>query len=117
MSDGTTRAARHENVGPYMYTRGDVTRADGYRLILYGAYNAMGLIGSEFNGIAVLDNNRMQVWCDNIGGDGTRTGWYRAEDEAPAHLQHLFNYLAMLPHEAFIKAINGESRCRYEVTA
>jgi hypothetical protein len=35
-----------------------------FRVVLYGAYNAMGLIGTENNGIAVLDEDRMQVVLD-----------------------------------------------------
>lgn len=35
-----------------------------FRVVLYGAYNAFGLIGPEKNGIAVLDEDRMQVVLD-----------------------------------------------------
>lgn len=113
MSDGTTRAVRNESVGPYMYTRGDITRDDGYRLVLYGAFNAMGLIGTEYNGIAVLDNNRMQVWCDNIGQQPS--GWCYEDSEPRQSTYDLFNRLAMLPTEAFVAEVNTYPRCRYNV--
>lgn len=35
-----------------------------FRAVLYGAYNAGGLIGTENNGIAVLDEDRMRVVLD-----------------------------------------------------
>ena len=34
------------------------------RLLVYGAYDAGGLIGSEFNGIAVLDERERRVLTD-----------------------------------------------------
>lgn len=47
----------------------NVTRTFGkrtFRLVMYRAYNAMGLIGYENNGIAVLDEDRMAVVVDGI---------------------------------------------------
>lgn len=36
------------------------------RFFIYQAYNAMGLIGTENNGIAVVDENLKKVLCDQI---------------------------------------------------
>ena len=52
-------------VGPYVGVSRDEIVQDGkYRVLLYGAYNAMGLIGPECNGIAVLDQGKMSVLLD-----------------------------------------------------
>lgn len=57
-------------IGPYMGVSRDTVKkySNGKKLrfIVYGAYNAMGLIGSECNGIAVLDENEKAVLCDEI---------------------------------------------------
>jgi hypothetical protein len=60
-------------LGPYMYADGALRKltlkrdGDGDRhftLLISGAYNAMGLIGSEYNGIVVLDDDHLQVVLD-----------------------------------------------------
>lgn len=56
---------RLPSVGPYTFVSADVTRGR-YRLVVYGAYNAFGLIGSEKNGIAVLDNEARCVVADEL---------------------------------------------------
>ena len=38
-----------------------------YRIILYSAYSAFGLIGTEHNGIAVIDMQSRQVILDEFG--------------------------------------------------
>lgn len=55
------------SVGQYTMVARDKTLKFGtrtFRVVLYGAYNAMGLIGTEHNGIAVLDEDSMQVVLD-----------------------------------------------------
>jgi hypothetical protein len=37
-----------------------------FRILLYGAYNAFGLIGPEMNGIAVLDQDNKLVLTDGL---------------------------------------------------
>lgn len=46
-----------KRAGQYVGIAGDFTRTAGpvtYRVILYGAYDAFGLIGPEHNGIAIV---------------------------------------------------------------
>lgn len=62
------------SVGPYMYVTADTCRLDGHRLVMYGALNAFGLIGSEHNGIAVLDEINKKRLADNLGR--AHSGWY-----------------------------------------
>lgn len=55
------------SVGQYAMVSRDSTRAcygRTLRIVLYGAYNAMGLIGPEKNGIAVLDEDARNVVLD-----------------------------------------------------
>lgn len=56
--------------GPYMGIVKDVRRkfpnGRTLRFLIYRAYNAMGLIGSECNGIVVLDEDKMKVVADEI---------------------------------------------------
>lgn len=40
--------------------------AESFRVIIYAAYNAFGLIGPERNGIAILNEDRSNVFCDEI---------------------------------------------------
>jgi len=49
-------------------------RTRTFRIITYQAYNAFGLIGPEFNGVAVLDEDQKQVLCDNI--EREQTGYF-----------------------------------------
>lgn len=68
-------------VGQYAMVFRDETLKFGnrtFRVILYGAYNAMGLIGTEKNGIAVLDEDNKQVVLD--GHCPQETGAYGPSD-------------------------------------
>lgn len=70
------------SVGQYTMVHSDETLKFGkrsFRVIVYGAYNAYGLIGTENNGIAVLDEDRMQVVLD--GHCPQDTGAYGPSDE------------------------------------
>ena len=64
-----------KSVGPYVGVSKDETKTykNGrtLRFVLYGAYNAFGLIGSENNGIAILDEDNFLVVCDEIGKETT----------------------------------------------
>lgn len=55
-------------IGQYHYADGALARrtVDGtdYVIVIAGAYNASGLIGSEHNGIAILDDTAKRVVLD-----------------------------------------------------
>jgi hypothetical protein len=66
------------NVGPYTGVSEDFVRTFrvsvngkpskiSFRILLYGAYNAMGLIGSECNGICILCEEPKAVITDEVG--------------------------------------------------
>ena len=55
------------SVGQYEMVSRDATRTccgRTLRIVLYGAYNALGLIGPEMNGIAILDEDARCVVLD-----------------------------------------------------
>lgn len=50
---------------PFEFVTGDF-KTDDTHLLLYGAYNAMGLIGSESNGLAVCDVKQNDIVADEL---------------------------------------------------
>ncbi len=60
---------QYPSVGQFEGVSRQACRKDGgiiFRILLYAAYNAMGLIGSEYNGIAVCsDAPERSVLLDN----------------------------------------------------
>jgi hypothetical protein len=70
-----------KRVGQFMGVQEDKTLTFGernFRIILYGAYNAHGLIGPECNGIAVLDEDNKCVVLDEEAKQDT--GYYGASE-------------------------------------
>jgi len=68
-------------VGPYEAVTAQFTRkvrVDGklhtFLIVTYGAYNAMGLIGTERNGVAILNATAMCVVLDDEAKQSG--GWY-----------------------------------------
>lgn len=71
-----------QSIGQYaMVSQDQVLKFGGrtFRVVLYGAYNAYGLIGPEKNGIAVLDEDRMQVVID--GHCPQENGYFGPSDD------------------------------------
>lgn len=98
-------------VGPFEGVTRDIVRIVGnerYRLVLYSAYNAQGLIGSECNGIAVLSEDRLNVVCDELGKDSFRS------TPTPAQIA-LFERLETCDEETFRATVNSASRSRYSI--
>lgn len=68
-----TPIASGEKVGPFMGVQPQYDRqvtpigsAESFRVVIYAAYNAFGLIAPERNGLAVLNETRRNVFCDEI---------------------------------------------------
>lgn len=72
-------------VFPYMGVQFDRTRTyeNGrtLRIITSQAYNALGLIGPEFNGVAILDEDRREVVCDCLA-ENPQGGYFGVSQEA-----------------------------------
>ena len=101
-------------VGPYVGVQADIAlsfpgEGRNFRLLLYGAYNAMGLIGSECNGIAVLDEEKVQVLCDEIHKE--LSGWGGPSEGQWGTLKEM----AKMPWPDFQSFINEHPRHRYEI--
>lgn len=100
-------------VGPYEYVRRDEVRkfrnGRSFRVLLYGAYNAMGLIGSEYNGIAILDEDQKQVLADNIGKEAS--GYYGPSDAQ----KQKFEQVLKLSWQDFRTLVNTSGRNRYSI--
>lgn len=95
--------ASNVNIGPYTSVVADKSRGR-YRLAIYQAYNALGLIGTEYNGIVVLDDEDKQVIADNIDvGLGL------------VQQRNTLMYLMHCSPGEFCKKINDSSRSRYDI--
>ena len=97
-------------IGPYHYADGALrTRVVGgttYKVGIAGAYNAFGLIGSEHNGVFVLDDTHRQVVLDRhapeaSGYSGPSKGQWSA-------LQQVMQF----DDEEFIHFIHNHPRSR-----
>lgn len=100
-------------VGPYTAVSKDQTRyfmgKQGYRFVLYGAYNAFGLIGTEMNGIAVLDEENKRVLCDGIAQ--ADTGYFGpTTDQVDTFID-----LLSMDYAQFKDFINSNPRSRYRI--
>ena len=80
-----------------------------FRIVLYGAFNAMGLIGPENNGIVVFDDDQKQVLADQLGCE--TSGWC-----GPSRAQvELFKSMERSTWEEFRARINESKRNRYTI--
>jgi hypothetical protein len=105
-----------KSVGPYTFVSKEETRSfetpDGirtFRFLIYGAYNAMGLIGSEKNGIAILDEDKVTVLCDEIAKE--ISGY---QQPSPRALR-VFDAFLEADWEMFQVFISRHSRSRYTI--
>jgi len=108
-TDPCTLLNMYPRVGPYMGVTFDDTRGQ-YRIIVYAAFDAMGLIGTEKNGIAVLDNDRMLVLADELViGNGYDGGSTKLAQHEMAEL------MLGMSDDDFANLINNSGRNRYEI--
>lgn len=107
---------QNPSVGPFMGVSQDETlrfvTPQGercFRVILYGAYNARGLIGPEFNGIAVLDEDQKAVVVDNIAKQDS--GYFGPSPDQRAE----FARLCAMKWPALRAFVNAQERLRYSI--
>jgi hypothetical protein len=101
-----------KSVGPFMgVTKDKVVEKGGrkFRLVLYGAYNAFGLIGSECNGIAVLDEDRKEVVLDEEAK--IPSGYYGPSESQKKR----FKEIRTMTWEDFRAWVNAHPRRRHEI--
>lgn len=103
------------SIGPFEFIRENKVvnypNGESFRFVIYGAYNAMGLIGPEQNGIAILNEKEMNVICDQIG---ILPSWYHGN--TPSTLLKEFVRLTNLSFSEVTKFVNSHPRARYELT-
>jgi hypothetical protein len=98
--------------GPYVGISRDKIVKKGktrFRLLLYGAYNAFGLIGSEHNGICVLNEDDKNVVSDGILS--VDSGYF-----GPAKVQlDLFDKMVKMKASEFRELVNSSDNLRYTI--
>jgi hypothetical protein len=109
-----------KNVLPYMYVPVENDKVVQYeggqklRFIVYGAYNAMGLIGTESNGVAILNENELNVVADEIGKTGSFV-FSNSNIQVPKNLKNIFNELTSMTFEQVKAYVNSTHRRRYSL--
>jgi len=101
------------SVGQYAMVSLDKTLKFGrrsFRVVLYGAYNAFGLIGPEKNGIAVLDEDSMQVVLD--GHCPQDNGYFGPSDAQTAE----WNRICGMDAAEFVEFCNSHPENREPVS-
>lgn len=102
-----------KTVGPYVGVTKDEIRDfkehGKFRLLIYGAYNAHGLIGSECNGICVLDENKKAVLADELVK--ASTGYFGPSEQQVKTFEDLMN----CPWVKFRACVNKSGRARYQI--
>ena len=96
-------------VSQFMGVWADQTRKIGklkFRVLGYSAYNAFGLIGSECNGIAILDETNKSVITDELGKQDS--GYF-----GPSEAQKKLHSFIMVCTEAEFKGFCLAGRSRY----
>lgn len=101
-----------KQVGPYMGVQDEGVKEfpkGKFRVVLYGAYNANGLIGPEYNGIAVLDEQARCVLLDNEAQ--ISTGYYGASRKQKDRFQEVM----AMDWEEFKHWVNNHERARHKI--
>jgi hypothetical protein len=97
-------------IGNYMHADGAVRRRTvgdtDYLIGIAGAYNAFGLIGSEHNGIFVLDDSNKRVVLDR--DTEISSGYY---GPSQAQWDRLKEFMTCAPKD-FINLISNHERSR-----
>lgn len=102
----------YPRIGQYMGVSRDET-VGRYRIMVYAALNCMGLIGSERNGIAVVDDDDKCVICDEIGKEDS--GYFGPSQQQLTMWETLVK-MAQTKPAAFCEFINEQPRCRVPIS-
>lgn len=103
----------HPSVGPFVGVTRDKTVDFGpgkkFRIVVYGAYNACGLIGPERNGIAILNEDRRDVVTSDI--EPITTGYF-----GPSQRQiDAWEKICKMKWKTFRAFCNESPNARYEI--
>ena len=107
----------HHTIGPYCAISRDTkihfalnNGSRSFRVAIYGAYNALGLIGSEGNGIAVFDEDNLFVVLDEHAKE--QTGYFGPSQAQLDEFQRIIN----LTWDEFCALVRNHRRARPSVT-
>lgn len=92
----------HNEIGQHTREAGGET----FRIFISAAYNAMGLIGSEADGIVILNDTRKEVVVDQLHCSGS--GYFGPH---PWQVEALRKILAM-PEDEFLRDVARATRFR-----
>jgi len=102
-------AGHTKQVGPFMGVSKDETvekMGKNFRIVLYCAYNACGLIGPEMNGVAVLDEDKRQVIADGFFQEPSGySGPTKKQKDG-------FDTILKMKDKDFKEYVNASERCR-----
>ena len=80
-----------------------------FEIVIYGAYDAFGLIGPENNGIVILDNDNLRVVLDRHFE--IQTGYFgSSENQVKEYLK-----IAAMNWEQFVEFVNNNKRTRDKI--
>jgi hypothetical protein len=97
------------SIHPYMGISRDEARGK-FRICISSAYNAFGLIGPEFNGIVVFDNEARAVVADRLFCE--TTGYF-----GPSRAQvAAFEKMLTCPPAEFCRIVNDSGRNRRAIS-
>jgi len=102
------------DVKPYTFVVRDEMLAFGpgnYRILLYRAFDALGVIGTEYNGIVVLDETKRAVIVDDVARCDSGYSVPTMEQDI------LWSWLLKMDWETFRAWVNNQSpeRLRYQL--
>ena len=102
-----------KNIKPYTGVEHEkkITFPNGrtFHVFTYQAYDAMGLIGSECNGVAICDVDNRNVVCDEIAKEGT--GYFGV---SPKQVE-IFEGICQMNWETFRAFVNQQRRVRCQI--
>jgi len=105
------------SVGPFMGVIADKKRrfpnGRTFRFLVYQAYNALGLIGTEKNGIAILDEDNREVVCDELAR--SMSGLSVPTQAQTELFQHLTDSEKGMSFEAVAALVNASDRARVKL--
>lgn len=106
------QAVSLKEIGPYTrvaYDEKRMYRGTEFRIVVYGAYNAMGLVGSEVNGIVVLREDPPDVIADEIACDPS------ANPNSRSKQIELAKTILVMNDDEFQSFVNSQKRLRFTI--
>jgi hypothetical protein len=100
-----------KNIGPYTGIEFDKT-VGTFRVITYQAYNALGLIGSECNGIAILNEANQTVLLDEHMKQGS--GYCGVGQQVMTEAKRICDMIRN-DFQSFVSLVNDHPRSRYTI--